>query len=86
MSWKTLDNRLGGMLLFLNHGEGETHLSAPVADALLHLCNAVASGDKRKRKRVPAPRLHALLGGSRVLVSRPETAHEVVMIIGTSLT
>ena len=42
---ETLDNRLGGMLLFLNHGEGETHLSAPVADALLHLCNAVASGD-----------------------------------------
>ena len=33
------------MLVFLNAGEGETHLSAPVADALLGLCVAADAGD-----------------------------------------
>ena len=44
-SWSRLDAKLGGMLVFLNAGEGETHLSAPVADALLGLCVAADAGD-----------------------------------------
>jgi hypothetical protein len=42
---ESLDSKLGGLLLFLNAGEGETHLSAPVADALLGLCTAAKAGD-----------------------------------------
>lgn len=42
---ESLDNKLGGMLVFLNAGEGETHLSAPVADALLNLCLAANAHD-----------------------------------------
>jgi len=42
---ESLDAKLGGMLVFLNAGEGETHLSAPVADALLGLCVAAEAGD-----------------------------------------
>ena len=42
---ESLDAKLGGMLVFLNAGEGETHLSAPVADALLGLCVAADAGD-----------------------------------------
>ena len=33
------------MLVFLNAGEGETHISAPVADALLGLCTAAEAND-----------------------------------------
>ena len=42
---ESLDAKLGGMLVFLNAGEGETHLSAPVADALLGMCVAADAGD-----------------------------------------
>lgn len=42
---ESLDNKLGGMLVFLNHGEGETHISAPVAEALLGLCTAAEQND-----------------------------------------
>ena len=44
---ESLDSKLGGMLVFLNAGEGETHLSAPVADALLGLCIAAEANDTR---------------------------------------
>ena len=44
---ESLDSKLGGMLVFLNAGEGETHLSAPVADALLGLCVAAEANDTR---------------------------------------
>ena len=42
---ESLDAKLGGMLVFLNAGEGETHISAPVADALLGLCVAAEAND-----------------------------------------
>ena len=42
---ESLDAKLGGMLLFLNAGEGETHISAPVAEALLGLCTAAEQND-----------------------------------------
>jgi hypothetical protein len=42
---ESLDNKLGGMLVFLNAGEGETHISAPVAEALLGLCTAAEAND-----------------------------------------
>ena len=42
---ESLYAKLGGMLVFLNAGEGETHISAPVADALLGLCTAAEAND-----------------------------------------
>ena len=40
-----ISTKLGGMLVFLNEGEGETHLSDPVADSLAALCDAMGAGD-----------------------------------------
>ena len=40
-----ISTKIGGMFVFLNAGEGETHISGPVADALAALCAAMRAGD-----------------------------------------
>lgn len=40
-----ISTKLGGMLVFLNEGEGEEHISDPVADQLSSLCAAMQAGD-----------------------------------------
>mmetsp|Transcript_201 Transcript_201/g.536 ORF Transcript_201/g.536 Transcript_201/m.536 type:complete len:402 (-) Transcript_201:108-1313(-) len=40
-----ISTKLGGMLVFLNEGEGEEHVSAPVAEQLSRLCDAMQAGD-----------------------------------------
>uniref|UniRef100_A0A7S0KB69 Uncharacterized protein n=1 Tax=Micromonas pusilla TaxID=38833 RepID=A0A7S0KB69_MICPS len=40
-----ISTKIGGMFVFLNEGEGETHISGPVADSLAALCDAMRAGD-----------------------------------------
>lgn len=40
-----ISTKLGGLFVFLNEGEGEAHISAPVAEQLALLCDAMAAGD-----------------------------------------
>ena len=40
-----ISTKIGGLFVFLNEGEGETHVSVPVADSLASLCTAMNAGD-----------------------------------------
>lgn len=40
-----ISTKIGGLFVFLNEGEGEEHISEPVADQLAWLCEAMRAGD-----------------------------------------
>ena len=40
-----ISTKIGGMFVFLNEGQGEEHISDPVADKLALLCDAMQAGD-----------------------------------------